>query len=150
MTDISTMTLNQMLEAGIPIEQITAAIKSMQATKEKENAATAKAKQDQILLARKQYEAAYAKWYKAVTGEDMSEFDIAKYEDIVILPMERLYAKASRSTRREAAAAKPTREKATAKPTREKAAAKPTRGNRYAGGSATEDALIAAILNSME
>ena len=130
MTDISKMTLNQMIEAGVPMEQITAAIENMKATKEKEKQekikaeVAARARQDEIVNARRQYKKAYAKWYKALTGEDMSEQDMAEYEAVVILPMEKLYTS-----------------NIFAKPTTEKKKCK--------CGSA-EDALIAAIFDALK
>ena len=97
MKDIAKMTLNQMIEAGVPMEQITAAIENMKATKEKERQeqvkaeAAEKARQEEILAARRQYKKAHAKYMKAVTGEDMTAEEMAEFEKCVCLPMENIW-----------------------------------------------------------
>lgn len=94
MTDITKMTLDEMIDAGLTLEQMQAALKSRIASREKElekqRAAEAaeKARQEEIAAARRQYKKAHAKYMKAITGEDMTEEEMTEFEKCVCLPME--------------------------------------------------------------
>ena len=93
MKNIANMTLDEMLNAGMTVEQIDAAIKERMSTKEKENAEAAAYEQRkaEIEAARRQYKKAHAKYMKAITGEDMSAEDMADFENSVLLPMEQVW-----------------------------------------------------------
>lgn len=90
MKDIANMTLDEMLDAGVSAEKIYDAIKEKVSTREKENAA-AKAREEEITAARRQYKKAHAKYMKAITGIDMSAEDMADFENSVLIPMERAW-----------------------------------------------------------
>ena len=93
MKNIANMTLDEMLNAGMTVEQIDAAIKERMSTKEKENAEAAAYEQRkaEIEAARRQYKKAHAKYMKAITGEDMSAEDMAEFENSVLIPMEQVW-----------------------------------------------------------
>ena len=93
MKKVEQMTLDEMLNAGMSVEQIDAAIKARVATREKENAEAAAYEQRkaEIDAARRQYKKAHAKYMKAITGEDMSAEDMADFENSVLLPMEQVW-----------------------------------------------------------
>lgn len=93
MKKVEQMTLDEMLNAGMSVEQIDAAIKARVATREKENAEAAAYEQRKadIDAARRQYKKAHAKYMKAITGEDMSAEDMADFENSVLLPMEQVW-----------------------------------------------------------
>lgn len=93
MKKVEQMTLDEMLNAGMSVEQIGAAIKARVATREKENAEAAAYEQRkaEIEAARRQYKKAHAKYMKAITGEDMSAEDMADFENSVLLPMEQVW-----------------------------------------------------------
>lgn len=93
MKNIANMTLDEMLNAGMTVEQIDAAIKERMSTKEKENAEAAANEQRkaEIEAARRQYKKAHAKYMKAITGTDMSAEDMADFENSVLLPMEQAW-----------------------------------------------------------
>ena len=93
MKNIANMTLDEMLNAGMTVEQIDAAIKERMSTKEKENAEAAANEQRkaEIEAARRQYKKAHAKYMKAITGTDMSAEDMADFENSVLLPMEQVW-----------------------------------------------------------
>ena len=93
MKNIANMTLDEMLNAGMSVEQIDAAIKERMSTREKENAEAAANEQRkaEIDAARRQYKKAHAKYMKAITGMDMSAEDMAEFENSVLIPMERVW-----------------------------------------------------------
>lgn len=93
MKKVEQMTLDEMLNAGMNVEQIDAAIKARVATREKENAEAAAYEQRkaEIDAARRQYKKAHAKYMKAITGMDMSAEDMADFENNVLIPMERVW-----------------------------------------------------------
>lgn len=89
MKKVEQMTLDEMLNAGMTVEQIDAAIKERVVTREKENAEAAANEQRkaEIDAARRQYKKAHAKYMKAITGMDMSAEDMAEFENNVLIPM---------------------------------------------------------------
>lgn len=93
MKKVEQMTLDEMLNAGMSIEQIDAAIKERVATREKESAEAAANEQRkaEIDAARRQYKKAHAKYIKAITGMDISAEDMAEFENLVLIPMERAW-----------------------------------------------------------
>ena len=93
MKKVEQMTLDEMLNAGMTVEQIDAAIKERVVTREKENAEAAANEQRkaEIEAARRQYKKAHAKYMKAITGEDMTAEDMADFENSVLLPMEQVW-----------------------------------------------------------
>ena len=93
MKKVEQMTLDEMLNAGMNVEQIDAAIKARVATREKKNAEAAAYEQRkaEIDAARRQYKKAHAKYMKAITGMDMSAEDMADFENNVLIPMERVW-----------------------------------------------------------
>lgn len=93
MKKVEQMTLDEMLNAGMSVEQIDAAIKERVVTREKENAEAAANEQRkaEIEAARRQYKKAHAKYMKAITGTDMSAEDMADFENSVLLPMEQVW-----------------------------------------------------------
>lgn len=93
MKKVEQMTLDEMLNAGMSVEQIDAAIKARVATREKESAEAAAYEQRkaEIDAARRQYKKAHAKYMKAITGTDMSAEDMADFENSVLLPMEQVW-----------------------------------------------------------
>ena len=93
MKKVEQMTLDEMLNAGMSIEQIDAAIKERVATREKENAEAAANEQRkaEVDAARRQYKKAHAKYMKAITGMDMSAEDMADFENNVLIPMEKVW-----------------------------------------------------------
>ena len=93
MKKVEQMTLDEMLNAGMTVEQIDAAIKERISTREKENAEAAANEQRkaEIEAARRQYKKAHAKYIKAITGTDMSAEDMADFENSVLLPMEQAW-----------------------------------------------------------
>ena len=93
MKKVEQMTLDEMLNAGMTVEQIDAAIKERMETREKENAEAAANEQRkaEIDAARRQYKKAHAKYMKAITGMDMSAEDMAEFENSVLIPMERVW-----------------------------------------------------------
>ena len=93
MKKVEQMTLDEMLNAGMSVEQIDAAIKERVATREKESAEAAAYEQRkaEIDVARRQYKKAHAKYIKAITGMDISSEDMAEFENCVLIPMERVW-----------------------------------------------------------
>lgn len=93
MKKVEQMTLDEMLNAGMTVEQIDAAIKERVVTREKENAEAAANEQRkaEIEAARRQYKKAHAKYMKAITGMDMSAEDMAEFENSVLIPMEQVW-----------------------------------------------------------
>lgn len=93
MKKVEQMTLDEMLNAGMSVEQIDAAIKARVATRERESteAAAYEQRKAEIEAARRQYKKAHAKYMKAITGEDMSAEDMADFENSVLLPMEQVW-----------------------------------------------------------
>lgn len=93
MKKVEQMTLDEMLNAGMSVEQIDAAIKARISTREKENAEAAAYEQRkaEIDAARRQYKKAHAKYMKAITGMDMSAKDMADFENNVLIPMEQVW-----------------------------------------------------------
>lgn len=93
MKKVEQMTLDEMLNAGMSVEQIDAAIKARVATRERESAEAAANEQRkaEIEAARRQYKKAHAKYMKAITGEDMTAEEMAEFEKCVCLPMERVW-----------------------------------------------------------
>ena len=93
MKKVEQMTLDEMLNAGMSVEQIDAAIKERVATREKENAEAAANEQRkaEVDAARRQYKKAHAKYMKAITGMDMSAEDMADFENNVLIPMEKVW-----------------------------------------------------------
>ena len=93
MKKVEQMTLDEMLNAGMSIEQIDAAIKERVATREKENAEAAANEQRkaEVDAARRQYKKAHAKYMKAITGIDMSAEDMADFENNVLIPLEQVW-----------------------------------------------------------
>lgn len=93
MKKVEQMTLDEMLNAGMTVEQIDAAIKERVETREKENAEAAANEQRkaEIDAARRQYKKAHAKYMKAITGMDMSAEEMAEFENSVLIPMERVW-----------------------------------------------------------
>lgn len=93
MKNIANMTLDEMLNAGMTVEQIDAAIKERMSTKEKENAEAAANEQRkaEIEAARRQYKKAHAKYMKAITGEDMSAEEMAEFENRILIPIEEVW-----------------------------------------------------------
>lgn len=93
MKKVEQMTLDEMLNAGMSVEQIDAAIKARVATRAKESAeAEANAQRKaEIDAARRQYKKAHAKYMKAITGEDMSAEEMADFENSVLIPMEQVW-----------------------------------------------------------
>ena len=93
MKKVEQMTLDEMLNAGMSVEQIDAAIKERVATREKESAEAAANEQRkaEIDAARRQYKKAHAKYIKAITGMDISAEDMAEFEDCVLIPMEQAW-----------------------------------------------------------
>lgn len=100
MKDIAKMTLNEMLDAGMSVEDIMKSYNDIATTKAKEQEekiaaeAAEKARQEEIAAARRQYKKAHAKYMKAITGEDMSAEEMAEFEKCVCLPMEKVWAMA--------------------------------------------------------
>ena len=96
MKKVEQMTLDEMLNAGMSVEQIDAAIKARVATRAKESAEAAANEQRkaEIEAARRQYKKAHAKYMKAITGTDMSAEDMADFENSVLLPMEQVWERA--------------------------------------------------------
>ena len=97
MKDITKMTLNEMLDAGMSVGDIMKSYNDMATTKAKEQEAkkaaeaAEKARQEEIAAARRQYKKAHAKYMKAITGEDMTAEEMAEFEKSVCLPMERVW-----------------------------------------------------------
>lgn len=97
MKDITKMTLNEMLDAGMSVGDIMKSYNDMATTKAKEQEAkkaaeaAEKARQEEIAAARRQYKKAHAKYMKAITGTDMSAEDMADFENTVLLPMEQVW-----------------------------------------------------------
>ena len=93
MKKVEQMTLDEMLNAGMTVEQIDAAIKERVATREKESAEAAANEQRkaEIDAARRQYKKAHAKYIKAITGMDISAEDMAEFENCVLIPMEQAW-----------------------------------------------------------
>lgn len=93
MKKVEQMTLDEMLNAGMSVEQIDAAIKERVATREKESAEAAANEQRkaEIDAARRQYKKAHAKYIKAITGMDISAEDMAEFENCVLIPMEQAW-----------------------------------------------------------
>ena len=97
MKDITKMTLNEMLEAGMSVGDIMKSYNDIAATKAKEQEAkkaaeaAEKARQEEIAAARRQYKKAHAKYMKAITGEDMTAEEMAEFESCVCLPMENIW-----------------------------------------------------------
>lgn len=93
MKKVEQMTLDEMLNAGMTVEQIDAAIKERMSTREKESAEAAANEQRkaEIEAARRQYKKAHAKYIKAITGTDMSAEDMADFENSVLLLMEQVW-----------------------------------------------------------
>ena len=97
MKDITKMTLNEMLDAGMSVGDIMKSYNNIAATKAKEQEekktaeAIEKARQEEIAAARRQYKKAHAKYMKAITGEDMSAEEMAEFEKCVCLPMENVW-----------------------------------------------------------
>ena len=97
MKDITKMTLNEMLHAGMSVGDIMKSYNDMATTKAKEQEAkkaaeaAEKARQEEIAAARRQYKKAHAKYMKAITGEDMTAEEMAEFEKCVCLPMERVW-----------------------------------------------------------
>ena len=93
MKKVEQMTLDEMLNAGMSVEQIDAAIKERVVTREKESAEAAANEQRkaEIDAARRQYKKAHAKYIKAITGMDISAEDMAEFENLVLIPMERVW-----------------------------------------------------------
>lgn len=97
MKDITKMTLNEMLDAGMSVGDIMKSYNDIAATKAKEQEekkaaeAAEKARQEEIAAARRQYKKAHAKYMKAITGEDMTAEEMAEFEKCVCLPMERVW-----------------------------------------------------------
>ena len=97
MKDITKMTLNEMLDAGMSVGDIMQSYNNIAATKAKEQEAkqaaeaAEKARQEEIAAARRQYKKAHAKYMKAITGEDMTAEEMAEFEKCVCLPMENVW-----------------------------------------------------------
>ena len=97
MKDITKMTLNEMLDAGMSVGDIMKSYNDIAATKAKEQEAkkaaeaAEKARQEEIAAARRQYKKAHAKYMKAITGEDMTAEEMVEFEKSVCLPMERVW-----------------------------------------------------------
>ena len=93
MKKVEQMTLDEMLNAGMTVEQIDAAIKERMSTREKENAEAAANEQRkaEIEAARRQYKKAHAKYMKAVTGQDMTAEEMAEFESCVCLSIEKMW-----------------------------------------------------------
>lgn len=97
MKDITKMTLNEMLDAGMSVGDIMKSYHDIAATKVKEQEAkkaaeaAEKARQEEIAAARRQYKKAHAKYMKAITGEDMTAEEMAEFEKCVCLPMENVW-----------------------------------------------------------
>ena len=97
MKDITKMTLNEMLDAGMSVGDIMQSYNNIAATKAKEQEekktaeAIEKARQEEIAAARRQYKKAHAKYMKAITGEDMTAEEMAEFEKCVCLPMENVW-----------------------------------------------------------
>lgn len=97
MKDITKMTLNEMLDAGMSVGDIMKSYNDIAATKAKEQEAkkaaeaAEKARQEEIAAARRQYKKAHAKYMKAITGEDMTAEEMAEFEKCVCLPMENVW-----------------------------------------------------------
>ena len=97
MKDITKMTLNEMLDAGMSVGDIMKSYNDMATTKAKEHEAkkvaeaAEKARQEEIAAARRQYKKAHAKYMKAITGEDMTAEEMAEFEKCVCLPMENVW-----------------------------------------------------------
>ena len=97
MKDITKMTLNEMLDAGMSVGDIMKSYNDMATTKVKEQEAkkaaeaAEKARQEEIAAARRQYKKAHAKYMKAITGEDMTAEEMAEFEKCVCLPMENVW-----------------------------------------------------------
>ena len=97
MKDITKMTLNEMLDAGMSVGDIMKSYNDIATTKAKEQEAkkaaeaAEKARQEEIAAARRQYKKAHAKYMKAITGEDMTAEEMAEFEKCVCLPMERVW-----------------------------------------------------------
>ena len=93
MKKVEQMTLDEMLNAGMSVEQIDAAIKKRMETREKENAEAAAYEQRkaEIDAARRQYKKAHAKYMKAITGMDVPEKEMADFENNILIPMERAW-----------------------------------------------------------
>ena len=97
MKDITKMTLNEMLDAGMSVGDIMKSYNDMATTKAKEQEekkaaeAAEKARQEEIAAARRQYKKAHAKYIKAITGEDMTAEEMAEFEKCVCLPMENVW-----------------------------------------------------------
>jgi hypothetical protein len=97
MKDITKMTLNEMLDAGMSVGDIMKSYNDIAATKAKEQEAkkaaeaAEKARQEEIAAARRQYKKAHAKYMKAITGEDMTAEEMMEFEKRVCLPMEGIW-----------------------------------------------------------
>lgn len=97
MKDITKMTLNEMLDAGMSVGDIMKSYNDIAATKAKEQEAkkaaeaAEKARQEEIAAARRQYKKAHAKYMKAVTGEDMTAEEMAEFESCVCLSIEKMW-----------------------------------------------------------
>ena len=97
MKDITKMTLNEMLDAGMSVGDIMKSYNDIATTKAKEQEAkkaaeaAEKARQEEIAAARRQYKKAHAKYMKAITGEDMTAEEMAEFEKCVCLPMENVW-----------------------------------------------------------
>ena len=99
MKDITKMTLNEMLDAGMSVGDIMKSYNDIATTKAKEQEvkkaaeAAEKARQEEIAAARRQYKKAHSKYMKAITGEDMTAEEMAEFEKCVCLPMENVWEK---------------------------------------------------------
>lgn len=93
MKKVEQMTLDEMLDAGMSVEQINTVLKERVTTREKENAEAAACEQRkaEIEAARRQYKKAHAKYIKAITGADMSAEDMADFENSLLIPMEQAW-----------------------------------------------------------
>jgi hypothetical protein len=91
--------VKQMMDAGMTLADINNAYQEQLVTIEREKkmreeaAAKAKERQDEIAAARRMYKKAHAKYMEAITGEPVSEEEIAAFEKEVLNEIEAAYAR---------------------------------------------------------
>lgn len=81
------MSLDEMLNNGATLEQIMAEAKK-RAKAKSETEAAAKAREQEIINARRQFKKAYARYMMAITGEEVPESEMQDFVNEVMMPIE--------------------------------------------------------------
>lgn len=93
------MTLDEMINSGMSVDQITATVLNRvkvleQEKKEKEAAEAAdRAREEELKNARRQFKKAYAKYMAAITGKEIPESEVQAFADEVMTPIEETWNK---------------------------------------------------------